>query len=168
MTLTGPPAVKGARPRRRPSPALVLRVAFGAIGVATMIVALGGILRDRGETHPLGLAIWLGGGIVLHDFVLAPVVLGLGVIVARVVPPAVRAPVVVGLVTAGTLLVIGVPVIVASHRSVANPTVLPGGYVAGLGVSLLVVAALTTVAAAWSVARTRRERATSVRPPEPD
>ncbi len=167
MTLTGSPAARSARPGRHPSPALVLRVVFGAIGVAIMLVALGGILRDRGETHPLGLAIWLGGGIVLHDFVLAPVVLALGLVIVRVVPLAVRAPVVVGLITAGTLLLIAVPVIVASHRSVANPTVLPGSYVAGLGVSLLVVAALTAVAAAWSLAR-GRQGSTSVRPPEPD
>jgi len=136
--------------------ALVVRVAFGAVGVGVMGVAVWGILRDRGETDPVGLAIWLGGGVVLHDFVLAPVVLLLGVGVVRVVPVSVRAPVVVGLISAGTLVLVGVPVVLASRRQVANPTVLPGNYVLGLVGAVATVAVLTAAGVGWIVLRRRR------------
>jgi hypothetical protein len=145
--------------------ALLVRVAFGVVGVAVMAVAVWGILRDRGETDPLGLAIWLGGGVVLHDFVLAPVVLLLGVGVVRVVPASMRAPVVVGLVSAGTLVLVGVPIVLASHRQVANPTVLPGNYLLGLVGALAAVAVLTAARVGWIAVRRRRgQRGASVPP----
>ena len=64
----------------------VLRWSAGAFGVVLMIVAVLGILRDRGETHPIALVVWLGGSIALNDFFIAPIVLLIGFAVVRVVP----------------------------------------------------------------------------------
>jgi len=154
--------------RRRVGPALVVRVGAGAVGVGIMAVAVWGIVRDRGYTNPVGLAIWLGGGVALHDFVLAPLVLLAGAVVVRVVPGTARGPVVVGLVTAGTLILVGAAVILGSRRTVANPTVLPGSYPAALLGALAVVASATTAVVMvrrWRRGRTGRVR---LRRPEPD
>ena len=50
-------------------------------------------------------ALWLGGGIVLHDFVLAPLVVVIGVIAVRVVPDRHRAVAAVAFLVWGAVTV---------------------------------------------------------------
>lgn len=136
----------------------VLRWSAGAFGVILMAVAVLGILRDRGETHPIALVVWLGGSIALNDFFIAPIVLLIGFAVVRVVPAAVRPAVIVGLMTAGPVLFIGLPLIYAAHLGSRNPTVLPLDYGRGLFLTLLVVAAFTGLGAGLAVLRARSAR----------
>ena len=128
-------------------PSNVFRAALGSVGVTVMAVAAWGILRDRGFTHPPGLAVWLGGGVVAHDFLLAPLSLAVGAVASRVIPRRARRPVAYGLVTGAVILVVGVPVLLASHRDRANPTILGQNYATGLIVAELVVLVLTALAA---------------------
>ncbi|WP_067438913.1 hypothetical protein [Nocardioides jensenii] len=79
------------------------------------------------------LLVWLAGGVLLHDAVLAPVVLVLGWSAARVVPWA-RGPVVVGAVLLGALTLVAVPVLGGWGRRPDNPTLLDRDYTAGWGV----------------------------------
>jgi hypothetical protein len=58
------------------------RLVLGALGV-TGIVWGAWLLRDDGLDKLLSTALWFGGVVVLHDFVLAPVVVVLGVVAAR-------------------------------------------------------------------------------------
>ena len=136
----------------------VLRWPAGALGVIVMVVAVLGILRDRGETHPIALVVWLGGSIALNDFFIAPIVLLVGLAVVRVVPAVVRPAVIVGLMTAGPVVFIGLPVIYAAHLGSRNPTVLPLDYGRGLFLTLLGVAVVTAVGAGVAVLRARSGR----------
>ncbi|MFI5100924.1 MAG: hypothetical protein ACHQE5_10525 [Actinomycetes bacterium] len=129
------------------------RWSAGTVGVALILVAGWGIVRDRGYTDPLGLGAWLAAGVLLHDLVLAPLLILVGVLVSRSVPSRVRAVVVVGLVSAGTLILVGVPVALAAARPRANPTILPLDYWRGLVLSVLVVAVVTAVAAVIAARR---------------
>jgi hypothetical protein len=88
-----------------------VRVVLGALGLAAGLwgvrLLLGLDLRDLVDA-----GIWLVGGVVLHDFVLAPAVLALGLLVVPRLPGPVRAPavaaaVVVGLVTAAVFPTLG-------------------------------------------------------------
>ncbi|WP_156388668.1 hypothetical protein [Nocardioides sp. Root151] len=76
------------------------------------------------------LLVWLAGGVLLHDAVLAPVVLVLGCSAARVVPWF-RGPVVVGAVLLGALTLVAVPVLGGWGRRPDNPTLLDRDYTAG-------------------------------------
>ena len=134
-------------------PAKAFRLLLGGTGVAVMAVAAWGILRDRGFTHPPGLAIWLAGGVVAHDFVLAPLSLAVGAAASRFVPQPARRVVAYGLVTGGVILVVGLPVLLASHRDRANPTILGQNYSAGLAIAELIVLALTGFLAFGAVRR---------------
>src|SRR5439155_6760043 len=67
------------------------------------------ILGDAQTTKPLKLGEWLLAAIVLHDGVLAWLVLGVSWLVARVVPPRARTYVQGGLVCAALLTVIALP-----------------------------------------------------------
>ena len=131
----------------------VLRWSAGALGVVLMVVAVLGILRDRGETHPIALVVWLGGSIALNDFFIAPIVLLIGFAVVRVVPAIVRPAVIVGLMTGGPVVFIGLPVVYAAHLGSRNPTVLPLDYGRGLFLTLLAITVLTAVGAVVAVLR---------------
>ena len=128
-------------------PANIFRLALGTVGVSVMAIAALGILRDRSFTDPPGLAVWLGGGVIAHDAILAPLSLVVGAIASRIVPHHIRHVVAYGLVTAAVVLVVGVPVLVAAHRSRANATIMNQNYTAGLAVAELVILAATAVAA---------------------
>ena len=100
--------------------------------------------------------VWLVGGVLLHDAVLAPLVIVVGLLVARTVPGAWRAPLAVGLLVLGTATLAAVPVLGRFGAPEGNPTVLSRDYAGGW----LVVAALTAVGvtAAGLAARRRRSR----------
>ena len=62
-----------------------LRVALGALGVAGIVWG-GWLLRNDGLDRLQSTALWLVGVVVLHDAVLAPLVVGLGVVAVKVLP----------------------------------------------------------------------------------
>ncbi len=61
------------------------RFALGAVGVAGIVWGVW-LLRDDGLDRLQSTALWLIGVVVLHDAVLAPLVVALGVVAVRVLP----------------------------------------------------------------------------------
>ncbi|WP_405603701.1 hypothetical protein OG741_32605 [Streptomyces sp. NBC_01410] len=121
-----------------------MRIVTGALGLALMTVGAvllvtGGQLKD--------VALWLAGAIVLHDGIVAPLVLGVGLLLAAV--PA-RGTVRGALVVAGCLTVVALPVLLRPGTP-KNPTVLPLDYVRNWLLALAAVAVLTgmLLAARW-------------------
>jgi hypothetical protein len=121
-----------------------MRIVTGALGLALMTVGAvllltGGQLKD--------VALWLAGAIVLHDGIVAPLVLGVGLLLAAV--PA-RGTVRGALIVAGCLTVVALPVLLRPGTP-KNPTVLPLDYVRNWLLALAAVAVLTGVllAARW-------------------
>ena len=113
------------------------------------------LLLSRQDSDQLvGAAVWLGAGVVLHDFVLAPLVLGLVAVGARVVPAAGRVPVAAALVVLGSVTLLAVPVLGRFGARTDNPTLLDRDYGAGwLAVAGLVL--LATVVG--TLVRSRRQ-----------
>ncbi|PKV88835.1 hypothetical protein [Streptomyces sp. TLI_146] len=109
------------------------RYAVGALGLALMGLGVSLVWAQS----PWDVAVWLVGSIVLHDGLVAPLVLlvGVGVALTR---PGVRGPVRAALVTAGCLTAIALPVILRPGPY-KNATVLPLDYVRNWLVSLGVV-----------------------------
>ncbi|GAA0628435.1 hypothetical protein [Streptomyces crystallinus] len=99
------------------------RYVVGALGLALMGLGVSLVWAQS----PYDVAVWLVGAVVLHDGVVAPLVLlvGLGVLAAR---PWARGPVRAALVTAGCLTAIALPDILRPGP-VNNATVLPLDYV---------------------------------------
>ena len=129
-----------------------IRGLLGALGV---LVGLYGawLLLSRTDTDQLVSAlVWLGGGVVLHDAVLAPLVVVVGVLAARVLPGVARAPVAVVGVVVGSLTLLSLPVLLG--REPANPTLLDRDYTTGW----LLVAALVAVAVACGTLVLERRR----------
>ena len=118
------------------------RLWLGALGVA--VAAYGAwLLLQEDLSDLVDTAIWLAGGVVLHDFVLVPLTLLLGVVLIRLLPANLRAPVVGGLVVLGTVTLMAVPVLGGWGANADNPTILDRNYSVGwlvvAGVTMLVV-----------------------------
>ena len=133
------------------------RLVLGSLG--TLLATYGGwlLLSRQDADGNLDALLWLVGGVVVHDALLAPVVIALGVVVSRVVPAGARAAAVAGLVVLGTLTLLAVPFLGGFGRDNApdNTTLLDRDYTAGYLV--LVVAVLVLVALpVWLATRRRR------------
>ncbi|MFJ3583034.1 hypothetical protein ACIPPS_12510 [Streptomyces sp. NPDC090127] len=132
--------------------AVVVRYALGALGVALM--GLGVVLVVR--TGSVGdVLLWLAGAIVLHDGLIAPLVLGVGLLLAAL--PA-RGALRGGLIVAGSLTLIALPLMLRPG-SAPNPTALPLDYVRNwlilMGVVAVGTGALIGVGR-WAAQRRRR------------
>jgi hypothetical protein len=116
-------------------------------GLGVLVAAYGGwLLVSRQDLdRVVAAAEWLVAGVVLHDAVLAPVVLGTWVLLARLAPRSWRAPAAVGLVVLGPVTLLAVPVLGRFGARDDNPTLLDRPYLAGwlllAGLVVLAVAA---------------------------
>jgi hypothetical protein len=97
------------------------------------------LLLDQGLDNLRATAIWLAGGVVIHDGILAPAVLVVCSVATRLLPARARGPAVVGLIVLGTVTVVAIPVLGRFGARPDNPTLLDRPYLTGW----LVVAGLT-------------------------
>jgi hypothetical protein len=129
------------------------RVVLGAVGVVVGLYGGWLLLSRTGTDQLVSAVVWLGGGVVLHDAVLAPVVVVAGVVAARLLPGVVRAPLAGVVVVLGSLTLLSLPVLLG--REPANPTLLDRDYTAGW---LLVASLVVLVVACGTLVLERRRR----------
>ena len=126
----------------------ILVVLYGAWHLVT---ELPGKLRDS--------AVWMVAIVVIHDGVLAPLVVALGWIMAATVPPRGRRYLQAALVTGGLITIVAIPMI---HRRGSQPVskaLLLQNYAGHLAILLGLVAAASLIAYAVSLTRDRRTAA---------
>lgn len=101
-----------------------------AVGGTVGLFGLAGLLRDATKTMPLVWLKWLVGLLLIHDFVLAPLVHLTGRQLRDRTPEPWRWPLQLGLITSGVLVVASIPVLIAVGRRTqpGNASVLPGKY----------------------------------------
>lgn len=107
-----------------------------AAGWALIAWGLRGIAAHRTDTRPGQLLRFFATGLAAHDLLLAPVVLAVGVVVARSVPGRWRPPVQTALFFAGTASLYAYPLVRGYGHGLGNPTSLPRHY--GLGLVMVV------------------------------
>lgn len=126
----------------------VLLVLLGVAAVARGAWLLAPQLTvDRPTT--VSFTIWLAGGPVLHDFLLAPVVAAAGIAVATAVPPRWRAPIAAGLVVSGALLLVALPIAVRPAHDDHNPGLSDRNYPVGIAIALSAIW-LTVLITTWT------------------
>ncbi|MEV6113348.1 hypothetical protein AB0L59_12730 [Streptomyces sp. NPDC052109] len=129
----------------------VLRALAGIAGLALMGVGVS-LLLDR-QQDLRGVLEWLGGAVVLHDALIAPLVLLVGLVLVR---GGVRGPIRGALLTGGALTAVALPVLLRPGPR-ANPTVLPLDYPRNWLLTLVGVATVTVLlVVAKGVRRGRR------------
>lgn len=138
-------------------------------GVGAAATAYGAVLLlGTGVANTAAAGVWLVGGVILHDAVLAPATLAVGLLLARVVPSSWRGAVTAVLVVVGTITVLAIPVLGRFGARPDNPTLLDRHYLAGwLALVVLVLAGAVVVRIArlraWH-ARTSERRSHGTRP----
>ncbi|RZU30401.1 hypothetical protein [Blastococcus saxobsidens] len=121
-------------------------------GLAAVAWGVAGLL-GAGDRVPLpAWAVWFLGSALLHDVVIAPLVVLVGALLARLLPRPARAPIAVGLVVCGVLTLVALP-FALDPGGVPEPGFLPQDYSRNL---LLLVAGTLAVAGTWAAVRTRR------------
>ncbi len=110
-----------------------------AVGWIVIAIGLRGIVQHRIDTRPGELARFVIGGALIHDLILAPLVLLVGLAVARLVGGRLRTPVQVGAVISATVALFAYPVVRAFGLATNNPTSLPHDYATNLAIVLVAV-----------------------------
>ncbi len=150
------PAPPGERPQpshHRAGPAFWLSAAIGWIVIGA---GLRGIFLHSLDTRPANLARFVVGGALLHDLIVAPLVILAGVALVRAVPGRSRAIVQAAVVVTGVLAVFAYPMVRGYGLAANNPTSLPHNYALNL---LVVLGVVWAVAAAALVVKLRRPAA---------
>ncbi|MFB4310219.1 hypothetical protein [Actinomadura sp. GTD37] len=124
-----------------------------AAGLALIGLGLRGIAADV----PVGRwAAWFAGAAVLHDGVLVPAVLAVGLATVRI-PGPYRRIARAALVTGGSVALIAIPVVLGYGRRADEPSRLPLPYGRNLAAVLAAIAVIAAVAAAARAAAGRRK-----------
>src|SRR6266536_1468183 len=92
---------------------------------------------------------WFLGGLLVHDLLLVPAVLAVGLAVRRL-PPALQPPVRAALIVSGTLALMSLPLLLGYGRATqpGNASLLPGDYPRSLAIT---VGTVWAAAAAWAL-----------------
>ena len=114
------------------------------------------LVRDFTGAQLTSTGIWLAGGVVLHDFVLAPITVILGFAAARLLPGHFRAATGLAFLLWATLTVVFFPVLSGQGGKPDNMTILGRPYLLSWVVMTVVLAGLAAVMAV------RRKRRTAV------
>jgi FtsH-binding integral membrane protein len=121
-----------------------LRVGLGAVGVLLGLYGGWLVVSRQDAAGILDLGLWLVGGVVVHDAVIAPLVLLLA-LAARRLPAAHRRATAVALVVTGSLSLLAVPVLTRLGARPDNPTLLDRPYLWSWAALLVLTAAVVVL-----------------------
>lgn len=145
------------------------RLFWPAVAGGWVVMAVGawGLLSDSDKTQPGESVRFVLGAALVHDLLLAPVVVLVGWGLAKVVPARARGPVQAAVVVSAVVALFSVPFVRGYGRVAPNPSLLPRNYGAGLIVILgaIWLTAAAAVAHRWWRARPRSQGTES---PAPD
>ena len=124
------------------------------VGGMLMVWGLVGLFRDASSAVPASWLRWFIGGLLVHDLLLVPAVLLVGLAV-RQLPTALQPAVRTALIVSGTLALTSVPLLLGYGRSTqpGNISLLPGDYPRNLAIT---TGAVWTAAAIWALLRRKR------------
>jgi hypothetical protein len=129
-----------------------------ALGTPVMLYGTVELVRQAGWSRAFGVARWFGGGILLHDLVLVPIVLAVVWVVGRWTPPVVHTPLRAAVLGTALVVALGWPGLRGYGNKPDNATIHPLDY----GSAVLTLLVLLWVAAlVWSAVRVARPRARS-------
>jgi len=135
-----------------------LRVLLGAAGVGLGLWGLW-LMRDFTREQLTSEAFWLAGGVIVHDAILAPVVVAIGYGASRMLPGHFRRSTATAFLIWGTLSIAFLPVLSGQGGKPGNDTILGKPYVLGWAVMTLMLVTYAVAVALWRRNRTATARA---------
>ncbi|MEO6585284.1 MAG: hypothetical protein ABIN90_03165 [Knoellia sp.] len=129
---------------------------YALVAAGVLLLAYGGVRLVAEVPGDLpGLVLWMVGIVVIHDGLLSPLVVGVGWLLARTVPPSGRRHLQAALVVGGLITIIAIPLIARQGTQPPAKTLLVQNYGANLAILLGLVAALNLAAYLVTTARDR-------------
>jgi hypothetical protein len=116
-----------------------------AVGWAIIGYGVRGLLLHHVDTRPSNLATFVVAGALLHDLVVAPILVVLGVVASRSVPARARAVVQAALIISACVALFSYPLVRGYAHRLHNPSSLPHNYTANLALVLGIVWAIAAV-----------------------
>lgn len=135
---------------------MITRVVLVAGGA---VMAAYGLLRLLTSAHFIAVRsalTWFIGGALGHDVVLAPIVIGVGAVLARWCPARFRPFLQAGLIATGGLTLVAIPVLTGRGYSPKVPSALPLNYWRGYLIAVACIWAVTALT--WAFHESRRRR----------
>lgn len=136
------------------------RIGLGLAGVAAVLYGV--LLLWQGNPWPvlLNIGVWAAAGVILHDFVFAPLCVALGFAGRRILPRSWWTPAAVGALCSVVLVLLAIPVYDRPGARPDNPTVLDRDYPRGLWTLLVLTWAIVALVIITSAVRRRRRSRT--------
>lgn len=105
-------------------------------GWTLIVIGIAGAIGNARHTKPVEWGAWIIGAAVVHDGVIAPLVLGVGATLRHRLSPRSRTALTAGLIVTGLIVVATVPIFSGLGVREDNPSHLPRDYWTGLGITL--------------------------------
>lgn len=133
---------------------------YTLVAAGVLLLLYGGVRMVAEVPQYLpGLVLWMVGIVVIHDGLLSPLVVGVGWLLARTVPPSGRRYLQAALVVGGLITIIAIPLIARRDTQPPAKALLLQNYGANLAILLGLVAALNVAAYLVTAARDRHSDA---------
>jgi hypothetical protein len=130
-----------------------------AVGWGLMAVGIVGMFSQRDRTTPFELVRYVVGFLLIHDLVVAPVVIGVGWLVTRFVPALFRGPLRAALALSALVIAFSWPLLRRYGEHATNDSALPLDYGHTVPVVLAVVWLVALGVLAVRLVTDRRRRA---------
>ena len=136
------------------------RAVLGSAGVLLAAYGAWLLLSRQDLSGNLDVALWLAGGVLVHDVLLGSVVIVVSLLATRLLPAVARPAAGAGLVVLGSLTVLAVPFLGGFGRENApdNPTLLDRDYTAGYLVLVATVIIVVVLPVLLHSLRARRDQ----------
>jgi hypothetical protein len=128
------------------------------IGSGIMLYGIWGLLANARDTKPLEWAKWFIASLVLHDFIVAPLVFLIGWILSRTLPAAIKAPIQAGFIASAIITAMTWPLLRGYGASERNPSALPNNYATNLLLVLSLLWLAVLFSAGWKPLAARRRK----------
>ena len=137
---------------------MTTRLFWPAVVVGWLFIGVGlvGIAGEGRDVPVDGFGRWVVGLALVHDLVLAPIVVAIGVGLGRVLGPPWRSIAGAALIVAGPVVLFAWPYVAGWGRSASNPSIQPRNYPGGLVTVLAVISVAAVLVAIAEVVRARR------------
>jgi len=146
----------------KPARMNLVRIALIVIGLAGLFAGAVILVQKERPDQILGVIVWIGAAIIVHDGILSPVLLLVDVCMRRAgrrIPYAVLAIIQGGVVVGAIMSMLVLPEIYKKSIGSKNPTILPLDYGLNLALFWAAVAVLTAAACALYLRRARTRTA---------
>ncbi|MDN4640626.1 hypothetical protein QCD70_10265 [Agreia sp. PsM10] len=150
----------------KPTRMNLVRIALIAIGLAGLFAGAVILVQKERPDQILGVIVWIGAAIIVHDGILSPLLLVIDVWMRRTgrrIPFGVLAIIQGGVVVGAIMSLLVLPEIYKKSIGTKNPTILPLDYGLNLALFWAAVALLTAAACALYLRRARRRRTAPVK-----